>query len=352
MMEKNLFEILKIISKTKLDSQEKVLLISYLKSENCDIERLFQIIILHKLEYIFYKHLYDSKILFGCIPSIYTTILSEQFLYLQLKFQEYKEELQTIIASLKDKNVNYVLIKAGSLIAPLYTFNELIYRGFGDIDILISKASVDQIHTILLENDYVQGYVDEAYEIQEVSRNEKIYWSLNSHQEHKYIKKSRYFKYSPRFYLNFDVNTSIFEGGKYKDRISTDYLLNSTTIQNIEGIGETKILNHEPELLQLCYHFYKDTKYDIKKETHDDYCLRKFCDIREYILKFGTEIDWNLFTAQISKWNLEREVYYVLFLVLSFYKDSELEKNLKIIPMEKLNFNIPDWEKILLSNTK
>lgn len=108
-------------------------------------------------------------------------------------------------------------------------------------------------------------------------------------------------------------------------------------------------LDYTYGLLQLCYHFYKDTLYDEKKKTHDDFCLLKFCDIREYVLQYKNSINWGEFVEIINDAKIRNEIYYPLWLVSSFYGDLGIEDILSRLKVNKNYYtNSIDWERMLL----
>ena len=70
----------------------------------------------------------------------------------------------------------------------------------------------------------------------------------------------------------------------------------------------------------------------------------KFCDIREYILKYQHQLNWDNFINILNENNLSEEINYVLKLISSFYKDVDIERVIK-----KLNFDESCIEKTDLS---
>ena len=82
----------------------------------------------------------------------------------------------------------------------------------------------------------------------------------------------------------------------------------------------------------------------IKKKRKESYCLMKFCDIREYILKYQHQLNWDNFINILNENNLSEEINYVLKLISSFYKDVDIERVIK-----KLNFDESCIEKTDLS---
>lgn len=334
---------LKSIARMKLNSEDKIIITNFISKNKID-GYLLDKIINHRLQFLLYKHLNELNILDTISIYVKSSLIS-QFIYWQLRYEEYLNEIGNIINIFKENGVNYVLIKGVSLANSLYTENSMVYRKFNDIDILINKIDVSTVNNILCKQSFTQGYLDKNYNIMKASRDKIIYWSLNSHQEHEYIKKSFYAQYRPKATINIDINTTIFEGGKIEPQISTSILLNNKRYERIssEILGECLIYTYE--LLQLCYHFYKDTVYDIKKVEKQDYCLIKFCDLREYILKYHNLINWKEFITIINKYNLGDQVYYVLLLVSSFYCDLKINNILSEIEIHKQIY-LPNWTDI------
>lgn len=78
-------------------------------------------------------------------------------------------------------------------------------------------------------------------------------------------------------------------------------------------------MNYTWGVIQLCYRFYKDTKYKIKIDKGENYTLIKFCDIYEYILKYYDLIQWQDFIEIINNAVIGNQIFYSLWLVDSFY---------------------------------
>ena len=335
---------LSAVSKFTLDNQDQEVIISTLYKR--DYEKIISYIYRHKIHHLFFKHILDLELSFD-MPYLIVNAISMQHSYLQLKHNEYMNEIAAISKRMEECQIPHVLLKGVGLANTLYYRGQEIFRDYNDIDFLVEKSNVKKVDEILQNANYIQGEVNKKQQIVKADRKTTIYYSLNSHQEQGYVKFSKYAIYSPYNRIYFDVNTTIFEGGKMAIPISTAELLQHTK-KRADIIGNTyNALEHTYEFLQLCYHFYKDTVYYIKKAEKEDYCLIKFCDLREYILKYRKEIDWNEFISIVNQYKMGDKIYYTLFLISSFYGDLEIDEIMdKIESSQKMSS--PNWDEILL----
>ena len=312
-----------------------------------DNPEFLELLNVHKVQFLFYKHLYENGLLINDHHYKYLYSLGERFIYLQSKYDEYTSEIKKLTTGLKSNSISYAILKGFSLIDPIYKCDNKIFRTFSDVDILVSKSDIKSVNEILEFNGFTQSIMNNNYEIHPVDKQKIIYWRMTSHQEHEYIKKAKYFNYAPHLYLNVDINFSIFIGGKYIDPIKTEDLLEHTRKRNTSNF-EFYSLDYTYELIQLCIHFYKDIYYDIKKLTHDNYNLIKFCDIREYIINYKKYIIWDLFLYLVEKNHIEKEVGNVLLLVSDFYEDLNIDDVLFDIKKKIQYKHVDYWEDLLL----
>lgn len=336
---------LRAISRFEMnDSNDKLLqqifqdtLISFAKSNE---------IYMHRLQFLLYRHVINSEKLH--FEKLFGRQLSAEMVFLQQKYEEYIVIIKQLAELLERSKVSYCILKGFSIISSLYSSNKKIYRDFGDLDILVDKKDVKEITTILNGMGFVQGVLDSTGEISEVDRKEIVYWRLTSHQEQTFIRKSKYSEFAPLICCRVDVNTSIFEGGKIPNPIPIRELLKHTRTHEISENVLIKSLDYEYELIQLCYHFYKDMKHTMEKEFFANYTLIKFCDIREYILKNRKNIDWEKFIRCVNKYQIGEQIYLPLLLVSDFYGDLEINNILQKINVNKRDVEIPDWKEVLM----
>ena len=322
------FELLRTISRMNLNPEERERFINIVNDKEFieNQQSYLNVITRHKLQYLFYKHLYENHLLLHHSIRELSMILSERFYFLQSKHFEFTSELKKVVESLNSENVKYAILKGISIADPLYMRGDLVYRNYNDIDILITKQDVNKVKKLLNDINFWQASVSETYDITNAERKDLVFWSLNSHQEHKFIKPSSLFRLSPRFILKIDINTTIFEGGKVEPRMPTVKLLDKCETRKSIGIGSYYTLNKTFELIQLCFHFYKDTMYAEKRLRKENIVLIKFCDIYEYIMSYYDLIDWDVFNLNIDRYNIRKEIEYVLSLVVDYYEDDTFSK--------------------------
>ena len=207
-------ELLKAISKMEMTSKDIELFLDATNQKQIDEEFLF-LVCSHKLHNLLFKHIVSFKKLFDIKKSI-AFILNERFVFTQNRAAEYFNLIKRIVPLLNKNNISYAFLKGISIANDLYCCDGLVYRSFNDIDILISKEQTIRLNEVLESLGFIQGTIDNNYQLAKIDRKQKIYWSLNTHQEHKYLKASSFSDYTPGLYNNLDVNTTIFRGEKKK----------------------------------------------------------------------------------------------------------------------------------------
>lgn len=163
----------------------------------------------HKIHFLFLKHI---KYL-SCMSRIdYRIIgkLSNELFCFQFIYKEYLENLEQFCNYKVIQNAEYAILKGFSFIHDLYTENNVMYRPFGDVDILIQVEKIQDVDTVLKKLHMIQGKIVED-KIIAAPRRDIVYWRLNSHQLHEYVKFSKYSQVSSIYKVDFDINTSIFE---------------------------------------------------------------------------------------------------------------------------------------------
>lgn len=300
----------------------------------------------HKIQLLFIKHINDLACA-DCIDKRIYEKFSNKLFYIQHKYEEHLEYLNRIVTSSEMQTVKHAVLKGFAITYDLYKNNGIIYRPFSDVDILVDRRDAQVVDKALKEIGFVQGKI-KGGKIILADRKDIIRNSLNMHQLHEYICLSKHSNLSSIYHVEFDINTSIFEGGMKRDPIDTSELLNHRMRRKVADDFEVYSLDYIYCLIQLCYHFYKDTVYDKKKKTHDDYCLLKFCDIREYVLQYKGKIDWKEFVRVVNEAQIGNQIFYPLWLVSSFYGDLEIEDILYQLKDKRYQITDIDWEKILL----
>lgn len=275
----------------------------------CDIVKdLLPYLFHHRLICIFYA-LIVSNNLIPILTKESWRIITKNIIYEQIKSEEYFQEIKVICKSLNEKEIKYALVKGIHLESFLYERQDgLICRSFNDIDILLEKKDIKFINNVLEKLGYIKGeYSPEINEIVKYSRREDIQFLMMSHQSAPYIKPSSIGGRCKGDSLNIDINFSIFDGGNKEDPISTKELLERIVVRKTLYGNTYYSLSLEHDLLQLVYHLYKDTKYEIKRINNEQLLLYNLIDIYRFIKYNGGYIDWNYFCSLTKKANVVAE---------------------------------------------
>lgn len=302
------------------------------------------LIMAHKLQFLLYHHVMNIKNI--KFEKNFGKQLSGSLVFLQYKYEEYLEFIKDIVKFLDENSILYCFVKGFSIIDYLYKDKGVIYRDFGDIDILINKKDVKLFCQGLQNMGFIQGYLDDNYKLKEADRKEIIYWRLNSHQEQSFIRKSRFSDIAPMINCRVDINTTIFEGGMFAPPISTEELLISARSIEIGNGIRAKSLSHELELIQLCYHLYKDI---VQEEIISiaSYTLIKFTDIREYIKIYYEVFDVEKLLNYINSNGIGNQIYAILKMVSDFYGDLFIDHILDRIEKDENHLPVPDWTEVM-----
>ncbi len=214
-------------------------------------------------------------------------------------------------------NFPYAIIKGAALSSTLYK-NPYI-RQSGDIDILISRNNVDELERILLSNGFIQGRITEMG-IKPFSREEKIYYSVNTHQIAPFMKSTNS-KIIPC--VSFDVNLDIL-WGEHSKETDMSYVLEHLATFELFGHNLYK-LSPEMEFVALCMHHYKDMN-SIYLLVKGSLCLGLFCDVNDYICN----VSMNLCELQeiCEKLGVGKYVYECIKLTYQIFNNNETYKYL------------------------
>lgn len=339
------------IAKMDITSKEIEELISDLE-EISILNDLFPCLISNKLVNIFYYQLVKYGLI-QCLDKFTYKILNQIVSFSTLRNKEYEEEFRTLGYQFNSYGIKYAVIKGFHLTNSIYGYPfRFLIRDYNDIDILVNKSDLSKVNRILLNNKYIQGNLNkETLEIVPCTRQEKIDLLINTHQQYQHIKKSKYYEISHCNIQLIDVNFTIFEGGEVIDYIDIRQMLDTRVLRHTESGIEYYSLKSEYDLIQLCYHLYKDTKYEIKKKNNESLRLINFCDLYQYIRLEKENLDWGFLYQTIIDAAIENQIYYVMKLLCMIFIDLDIhdfvEKLGKKVD-EKTNEEIrTGYEKIL-----
>lgn len=221
----------------------------------------------------------------------------------------------------------YAVIKGAILSASIYP--NPAYRISGDIDLLIAPGSIDMVKDILLDNGFIQGYI-EGGRIVQYTRSELIYQKVYTHQIAAFVKETG----NPICpFINIDINRDIMwgEGGIHTDM---EEFLNYTVPYEIYGT-EVRKLESVYEFVSLCMHHYKDLN-SLYLLAESGIKLSVFCDIYYYITKVSPDI------AELKKLcdslGVTDYVTFCLYHTNRIMGNDKLDEYLKIFKAEEASY--------------
>ena len=147
------------------------------------------------------------------------------------------------------------------------------------------------------------------------TRSDVLKGKMFYHQIPPFCKKiSPYYSYANAVFL--DVNFSPFFGGQIKDPIEISEFMKNVCRTPYYNENFTYLsLRDEYDLLQNCFHFYKDMLYAPRKTMRDIYKIISFLDIREFIRNHRATLNWDKFSQLVSSNGLNESVYIVLYIL-------------------------------------
>lgn len=246
----------------------------------------------------------------------------ENFYYTKEKLDRMFREMLQLIKRLEERDIPYAVLKGFSLNELVYKVKDGYVRDSGDIDLLVSQNDLSAVCEVLAGMGYVQGDYDFGQAcVRKADRVKTIEMRLKTHQLYQFIK---ILDSSPetgrKDILYIDVNFSIFSGGKIEDPISAEELLGRACRHTTEAGEAFSVLEPHDNMLQLLYHLYRETGYDLKKEQLSDLTLMKFCDIKEYFCR--VPLDLKRLAELIIGNHLQKQAYFVFYFTNFIYPGS------------------------------
>lgn len=239
-----------------------------------------------------------------------------------------KKQIQSSIPYIKDICVDlqqqkYAIIKGIPL--SVFCYHAVDIRPYHDIDILISKKSINNIEPILLSN----GFANTAH-----SRINRITMLTSSHQVEPWVKDI-----SPWEQVVVDINFDIFWGEYEGERINIDEFLSDTIEMEIYGV-RVKSLPPIKAMIQLILHHYKDMNSIYLLATRKSITYNMFKDVY-YLLKNNLDtITLDKLYATSAEYKIIPYVFYVLYYTGQVFADDVLRQYIKA-------FRTPEGEALL-----
>lgn len=262
----------------------------------------------HELDYHLPKYI---RSLFEC----YTIGIKEQN-------RLYSEELRKIENAFKENQIKCFPVKGAYLIDHLYRTYGIRYMG--DADFIVRKKDISELIRVMEQLGYIQGkYNQKEKRVIKISRKEEIMWQLKMSNLHPFEKICGS-EYLNTFKLDF--------------RFALDDSLDTVSVDELIEASNGCTINPEHGLVHLCTHLYDEAKHSIDIFTGKDLNLIKFCDIREYILKYVTPEVKQKTLEFVKIHHYEKQVFYTFFYLNQIYGDGYEEEWMKELNIGDTSF--------------
>lgn len=226
----------------------------------------------------------------------------DMYLLNQIKYQYISEVFEKI------SNIPYAVIKGEPL--SLDAYGALGCRGFGDIDILVSKQNLQYVENNLKEL---------GFKTRIGNRQDRIFLLAYSHQLTEYSKC-----YNNSMKIEVDLNFDVFWGEHQEKSIDMNDFLSDVIEKEIYGVL-IKVLSPMKTFIQLVLHHYKDMNSIFLLATKNSIKYNMFRDFYYY---FRRNININSIDELYSlchEYKILPYVYYVLYYTNVLFHDEKLE---------------------------
>lgn len=220
-----------------------------------------------------------------------------------------KDNIGYVCTMLDKAEFPYALLKGSYLITQVY---ELGDRLSNDIDILINETNVGACKKLLLEEGFLQGYLENGV-FKEASRADIIMSKMNFGETIPFSKEI------DGRYITIDMNFSVDYKPMEDDAIITKMLdrriklpLTNTTLVTL---GQVDFL------IYLCLHLYKEaTTFDWVERRHD-LKLYKFIDLYLLFHENSSQELYDNLVDSIREYGVDKECYYAFLRTKDIYKE-------------------------------
>lgn len=233
---------------------------------------------------------------------------------LDLRYKICEKVFQELIAN----EIPFAVIKGAVLSKS--TYNNAYIRKSNDVDLLVQRESIDQVKKMFFEEGFIQGYVTPEG-IQDYTRNELLFYTLNTHQVAPFVKK---LEKPINMYVKVDLNFNIL-WGEQKNKADMNYVLKYSENSEICGVTVKKLMK-EMEFISLCLHHYKDMN-SIYLLAIKGMKLSWFEDIYFYIK--NQSLNEDLLKYICEKLNVTSYIYYCIYYTNCIFNDIELQNLLE-----------------------
>ncbi|MGE5456533.1 MAG: nucleotidyltransferase family protein [Ignavibacteriales bacterium] len=283
----------------------------------------------HRVAGLAYERINSINIRKLDFPVFFSIYMIHQSQSLRLDLQ--KEYIKDISSKLCECNIKHVFLKGSVLSSTLYPAGT---RASNDIDILVSKDSIQEVKKALYELDFVQGKYNYKNDTVEEFDNHTIAQSIKDRGETApFIKVINKVTIKT---IDVDVNFSLDWNPNANNEIVTSFL-DERILVPIDSNSSIYSLKEEHLFIQLCIHLYKDSVLldIVKKRKVLD--LYKFVDLYLFIQKYFETINPEKIFEDSIKYNFDKQVFFALNYTAKIFPDIMKIDNVNIL-YQKYNY--------------
>jgi hypothetical protein len=257
-----------------------------------------------------------SRHLIGHIPSPYAIKLKTKFRLYEKRCRNMFVLASDFFKRLSANKVSYALIKGVYL--SYCAYQNPYYRLSQDIDILIPPSQKNTVAKLLIDAGYIQGHLSNEGDLISYSHQEKVFYSINTHQTAPFIKIDM----EKNEFSSIDINFNLTWGENRKDKINIEKFCGDTKEFIFNEIS-LRVLPLEKCLIQYCLHLYKDMNSIVLLSANQGFKLSSFCDVYN-IIKCNKSFDFKMFVQMLYEYNITKYVYKIFYYTSLVFQDESI----------------------------
>lgn len=268
------------------------------------------------------------------IPKYMKSIVKFTEIGIEEQNKLYLKETETIVNAFKNANITCFPVKGAFFIPNIY--KEMHIRYLGDLDFIVKKNDLTMVRDTIKSLGYIQGqYITSQDIILPIDRKTDITWKMKMSHLYPFVKQI-HSNYLPAIKCDF--------------RFALNDELDPEPVNEMINCSKDGKLEYYHQFIHLCTHLYEEAKKEAYTSLGKDLNLIKFCDIREFVLKFMKDEDFNKAIEFAQKYNLSKAVYFTLYYLNMIYNDGYEQKNMEKIKIDDEKF-LTSYGKTTLEDT-
>lgn len=188
-------------------------------------------------------------------------------------------------------------------------------RTLNDLDFLIGRNQRRAASRALVDIGYVVGDLDPwTGTLEPASRETELTWHMYLGNLHPHVRiLDDPFAQCSRIDLSYDATGSA-------DSHLTEALLDATVEGSCCGVPCRRLTSTD-FLLHIAVHLHKEGTNERWLAAGSEQNLIKFCDLREYALRLGDEVDWSAVVERSREIGADRALYYGIARLRALFAD-------------------------------